>query len=231
MEEVVAKCALGHGTIEIAPPDSYVALDTALQQILSYDWLVLTSANAVGAIVERARHLSIPITNLSAVFIAAIGNATADALTRLGLAVEVTPPQAVAESLAAALSPRVKGKLVLLIRAKVARDVLPEALETAGADVTIVEAYQTIIPVQSIEALRLALTRQMDAVTFTSASSVHNLAALALAAGSVIPQSLKKITIGPITTQALAQHGWTADAEAATASVDSLVEAVIVACR
>ena len=109
--------------IEIAPPDSYVALDTALQQILSYDWLVLTSANAVGAIVERARHLSIPITNLSAVFIAAIGNATADALTRLGLAVELTPPQAVAESLAAALSPRVKGKLVLLIRAKVARDV------------------------------------------------------------------------------------------------------------
>ena len=69
---------------------------------------------------------------------------------------------------------------------------LPEALETAGADVTIVEAYQTIIPVQSIEALRLALTRQMDAVTFTSASSVHNLAALARAAGSVIPQSLKK---------------------------------------
>ena len=67
--------------IEIAPPDSYVALDTALQQILSYDCLVLTSANAVGAIVERARHLSIPITNLSAVFIAAIGNATADALT------------------------------------------------------------------------------------------------------------------------------------------------------
>jgi uroporphyrinogen-III synthase len=216
--------------IEIVPPDSYTALDAALRDLAFYDWLVVTSANALRAIADRLREIGVPVEALSSVYIAAIGNATADAITALGLAVELIPPAAVAESLAAALAPRVTGKQVLLIRAKVARDVLPDTLTAAGAVVTIVDAYQTVIPHNSVDRLRAALldeARPIDAVTFTSASSVQNLVALAEAAGAVIPAPLKKISIGPITTQALKEHGWHADAEAVSAGIEELVAAVV----
>jgi uroporphyrinogen-III synthase len=217
--------------IEIAPPDSYDALDAALRDMVIYDWLVLTSANAVRAIRARLQQLAVPVEALSSVYIAAIGKATADEVTALGLAVELIPPTAVAESLAEALSPLVEGKRVLIIRAKLARDVLPGQLRNAGANVTIVEAYQTIIPAASVEALRYALQKPIDAVTFTSASSVHNLIALVEAAGVVIPPSTKKISIGPITSKALAEHGLHVDAEAIEANIDALADAVVQACN
>ncbi len=213
--------------IEIIPPDSYASLDTALQNIVGYDWLVLTSANAVSAIAARAKQISVPIETLASVYIAAIGKATADAITQLGLAVELIPPRAIAESLADALAPLVSGKRVLIIRAKVARDVLPQALEAAGADVTIAEAYQTTIPSASAEMLREAFAKRIDAITFTSASSVHNMVALTVAADLFIPDQVEKISIGPITTAALAEHGWRADAEATDADVDSMVAACV----
>lgn len=216
-------------TIEIIPPDSYADLDEALTAVACYDWLVLTSANAVDVIAARLETLQIPVEALVAVQIAAIGNATANAVTALGLAVELVPPRAVAESLLETLLPLVKNKdkRVLIIRAKVARDVLPESLRAAGVSVTIVEAYQTIIPAHSIKALQKALAAGLDAITFTSASSVHNLAALAHEAEIWIAPSIRNISIGPVTTQALDHHGWRADAEAENAGIDGLVTAVL----
>jgi uroporphyrinogen-III synthase len=216
--------------IEIVPPESYAALDAALREIVSFDWLVLTSANAVHAIVGRLETMAIPLETLCAVYIAAIGVATADAITALGLPVETIPRRPVAESLAEALAPRVSGERVLLARAKVARDLLPEALRQAGAFVTIADAYQTIIPSQSVDALRsvfLKSNRPIDAITFTSASAVWNFIALLEASGATIPSDVKKISIGPITTQAIEEKGWRADAEAANASIHELVEAVV----
>ena len=228
--EAVGAVVIAIPAIEIAPPDSYDALDAALRDIVCYDWLVLTSANAVRAIADRAHLIGVPIESLSSVYIAAIGNATADAVSALGLAVELIPPVAIAESLAEALGPLVEGKRVLLIRARVARDLLPDTLRNAGANVTIVEAYQTVIPARSLAALRAALQEPIDAVTFTSASSVHNLAALAGAAGVKIPVLAKKISIGPITTKAIEEHGWPVDSEAGHANIDALVDAAVVAC-
>lgn len=215
-------------TIEIAPPDSYDSLDDALRTLATYDWLVLTSANAVEAMADRAKQLGIPIHPPASLSIAAIGNATADAIRALGLEVSLVPPRAVAESLAEALAPRAQGKRVLLLRAKVARDILPAALQAAGASVTLAVAYETIIPPSSIDALRNALLQPLDAVTFTSASSVHNFRALVGAAAVSVPAGLKKISIGPITTRALEENGWRADEQAAVASVDALVDAVVV---
>ena len=216
-------------TIEIVPPDSYQSLDTALADIACYDWLVLTSANAVDAIARRLDVLSIPVEALVAVQIAAIGNATANAVNGLGLQVELIPPRAVAESLLDALLPLVKdkNKRILIIRAKVARDLLPDGLRAAGVSVSIAEAYQTIIPVQAVEELRDALKAGVDAITFTSASSVQNLGALVEKAEVSLPTLTKKISIGPITTQALKEQSWHADAEAENASVDGLVAAVV----
>jgi uroporphyrinogen-III synthase len=216
-------------TVEIVPPDSCDALDAALSDTACYDWLVLTSANAVDAIASRLRFLDIPVEALVAFEIAAIGKATADAINALGLQVELIPPRAIAESLVEALLPLVqnRNKRVLIIRASTARDVLPEALRAAGVSVTIAEAYQSIIPTASVDELQLALTAGIDAVTFTSASCVHNFVALVQKAGVQLPLAVKKISIGPVTTQAIEVHKWVAAAEAASASIDSLVAAVV----
>ncbi len=127
--------------IEIAPPDSYAGLDAALLNARKYQWLILTSVNGVEVLVERlkklaAKTLSSPQETLhvSGPFsIAAMGPATARALEAHGLPVHVVPQKYVAESLVEALRDQVFGQNVLLVRAKVARDVLPAELEKAGA--------------------------------------------------------------------------------------------------
>ncbi len=213
--------------IEIVPPDSFESLDLALYQLADYDWLIFTSVNAVNAMYRRAQELNITLNAPTTLSIAAIGSATANALRTAGLPVHLVPPIAVAESLAEALLPIVAGKRILLLRAKEGRDVLPDALTAAGANVTIAVSYMTTIPEASVEQLRrLAkdLSGSIDAITFTSASSVHNLATLADKAGFPL-EAFCKVSIGPITTAALAEHGWHAHAEAATASIDALVSA------
>ena len=216
-------------TIEIVPPDLYDALDAALSDTACYDWLVLTSANAVDAIASRLRFLKIPVEALVAFEIAAIGKSTADAVNALGLQVELIPPRAIAESLVEALLPLVqnRNKRVLIVRAKMARDILPEALRAAGVSVTIAEAYQSIIPTASVAELQQALTTGVDAITFTSASCVHNFVALVQKAGVHVPSAVKQISIGPITTQAMEEHQWTAAAEAASANIEGLAAAVV----
>lgn len=124
--------------------------------------------------------------------IAAIGPATAHALTQINLAPNLIPPQAVAESLAQALLTHITPghTRILLIRAETARDTLPEALHAAGADVTIAPAYRNLIPENSIPLLQ-ALFRSPstwpDAITFTSSSTATNLLALLEAASLTLP--------------------------------------------
>ena len=137
--------------IELAPPSSFDALDAALAQLSSYDWLIFTSANAVEAFHRRLESAGTARRSRGAVRIAAIGPATARALESVGLAAEVIPPQAVAESLTEALLPHARqadgsATRFLLVRAEDARDVLPDALRAAGAEVTIAPAYRTVVP-------------------------------------------------------------------------------------
>ena len=117
--------------IEIRKPQSYLALDGALKHIQGYDWLILTSANGVEAMWERVRKLRITRRTLNHLQIAAIGPATKQAMVKHGLKVKMVPEEYVAESIAKGLRDKVKGKRVLLIRAKVARDVIPEELRAA----------------------------------------------------------------------------------------------------
>ncbi len=132
-------------TIALAPPASFCALDAALVTLRTYDWLLFTSANAVRALATRARTLNLPPHPRR---IAAIGPATARALAEAGIALnaDLIPPQAVAESLAEALLPHAAGASMLLVRAAEARDLLPEALAAAGAQVTVAEAYRNVVP-------------------------------------------------------------------------------------
>ena len=219
--------------IELAPPASFDALDAALAHLASFDWLIFTSANAVEAFGCRLESAGLNVAGARA-RIAAIGPATARALEPIGLAAELIPPQAVAESLAEALLPQGSQPdgsptRFLLIRAEDARDVLPEALRAAGAEVTIAPAYRTVVPAESIDVIRDLFggaTSDVAAVTFTSSSTARNLLALCEAAGVSLPPSALRVSIGPITTETLRSLGYAPHAEAVTASVAALAQAV-----
>ena len=140
--------------IEIRKPISYQPLDSALRNLATYDWLILTSVNGVEALFERVAKKKIDASALAHLKIAAIGPATRKAIEQHGLRVSVTPKEYVAESVVASLHRRVKGKRVLLVRAKVARDVIPRELREAGAEIDVVEAYETVAPKSSEKRLR-----------------------------------------------------------------------------
>src|SRR5437762_832079 len=143
--------------IEIVPPHSFQSLDDALKTLSRYRWLVLTSVNGVTATLERMRRLKIPRADLKGLKLAAIGSATRQALEVAGLRVNVTPREYVAEAVVAGLRNKVRGQRVLLVRAAVARDVIPRKLRRAGAQVDVRAAYQTRSPAKLRARLRRIL--------------------------------------------------------------------------
>jgi uroporphyrinogen-III synthase len=214
--------------IEIHPPESFAALDAALLALGSYDWLILTSANTVRAIGERATALGIALEQPAALKVAAIGAATADAARRAGLTVALVPKSYVAESLVAGLMERAASQTFLLVRAEIARDVIPDALRGAGALVDDVDAYRNVMPEAAPERLRRALAEGIDAATFTSSSSVTHLAHAARVAGMPWPfAGVAAVSIGPITSVRLRTSGWEPAVEANPSDVPGLVAAVV----
>jgi uroporphyrinogen-III synthase len=220
--------------IEIVPPESYAQLDRALvnlsQSPWHYAWLVVTSANGAQALGERLTSLGIGRTAFEQVKIAAVGAATARALEMVGLRVEVTPAEYVAEALVEALGNRARGERVLMVRAAIARDVIPDALRTGGAAVDVVDAYRTVIPEESVTAVRTILGAGgmgAGAATFTSSSTVTNFLNLLRAAGVEFPRGLRAVSIGPVTSQTLRENGWEPVAEADPHDLGGLVAAVV----
>jgi uroporphyrinogen-III synthase len=214
--------------LEICPPDNFEPLDRALRQLDGYDWLILTSANAVHALVERSAALGLAFESSGLLKVAAVGAATADEARNAGFSVDLTPDKYVAESLVDSISERAIGKKILLARAAVARDVIPDALRTAGAQVDIVDAYQNKIPATAPEQLRQALAKGVDAATFTSSSSVTHLADAAQAGGLGFPfAGVSAASIGPVTSKSLREAGWEPAIEAAPHDIAGLIQAVV----
>ena len=213
--------------LEIQPPEDLAPIDSAIRRLNSYQWLILTSANAVKAVVERSAMLGIAFDQSALPQIAAIGAATAAAARDAGFAVALVPENYVAESLVDAIATQVAGKKILLARAAIARDVIPDALRAAGAIVDVVDAYRNVIPAAAPTLLRKALAQGIDAATFTSSSSVTHLANAARAAGLAFPfTGVAAISIGPITSQTLREYGWEPAAEASPSDIPGLVAAL-----
>lgn len=214
--------------LEILPPASYAALDAAVQALNSYDWLVLTSANAVRALADRASHLGIKLKGAASLQVAVVGPATAREVEALGLRVALLPESYVAESLVVALAEKTRGKRVLLARAEVARDVIPDALREAGAQVDVADAYRNGVPEGASERLKVALAEPLHAVTFTSSSSVTHLKQVAERAGIALPLAgVPAVSIGPITSATLRELGWEPVAEANPHDIAGLITATI----
>ena len=223
--------------IEIRKPQSYRPLDEALKNIGKYDWLILTSVNGVEAMWERLRKLRLTRRTLAHLQIAAIGPATKKAIVKHGLKVKMVPEEYVAESVAKGLRDKVNGKRVVLIRAKVARDVIPEELRAAGAQVDVVEAYETVVPEKSRERLRALMrnvSRRPHIVTFTSSSTAKNFAELLgnSKAGSISPGLLKHVqfaSIGPVTSATLRELQMPVAIEARQFTMGGLLRAIVLA--
>jgi uroporphyrinogen-III synthase len=216
-------------TIEIVPLESYEPLDSALREAKQFAWLVVTSSNAVRVIAERLAELTLPVESLGHLRCAAVGPSTAEALRGLGLEVDMVPERYVGDALAEALKDRVRGQSVLLVRAAVARDVVPDALTASGAAVTVVDAYRTVIPADAVERARstFGTVPLPDAVVFTSGSTVTHLLDVLRDAGLAFPAQVACVSIGPVTSAALRDAGLIVGAEAENASLDGLVDASV----
>ncbi len=212
--------------LDIRPPASFDALDAALRRLGEFEWAIFTSANAVRAVVERAAALG--IVDAVMPMVAAVGEATAAAAENAGFVVAIVPQTYVAEALIESLAGEADGKRVLLARAEIARDLIPDALREAGAEVDVVDAYRNVIPESTPNLLREALARRIDAATFTSSSSATHLAAAAAAAGIPFPfPGVAAISIGPITSQTLRELRWEPAAEADPHDIPGLIAAVV----
>ena len=197
--------------IRIEPPHDPAPLREAARNLARYDWVIFTSANGVRAFFDEVRDLR----GLRAQ-ICAIGPATREAVERFKLLVDLVPQEYVAESLVAALPRDLHGQRILIPRAAVARDVLPQQLRARGATVDVVEAYRTTAPHPPPHP-----HGPVDWVTFTSSSTVKNYLALA---GR--PQS-KLASIGPVTSSTLRMHDLEPTVEAREYTLEGLLSAIV----
>jgi len=216
-------------TIAIEAPESWAPLDRALADLERYDWVVFTSVNGV----EMARRrLPGAGERLAGRRLAAIGPATARALRDWGCPAEVVPDEYVAEALVRELAPLMRaraGARVLVPRAAEARDVLVRELRRLGAEVDEVAAYRTRPSDEGGAALRAALDAgRVDAVTFTSSSTVRHCAAL-FAPGQAA-RALRGVAvacIGPVTRETAREHGLETQIMPTAYTIPALADAIV----
>jgi len=197
-------------TIKITPPKSYKSLDKAIENIEQYEWIVFTSVNGVQSFFDRLKHLGKDIRTLHKAKIAAIGEITAQKVQSRDIKVEMVPENYKAEGLIKLFKKnKIKGSKILIPRAKVARDILPESLIKMGANVDVITSYVTRKPtkLQTNKLIKLLDEEKIDLITFTSSSTVRNFFEL-------IP-NFKQIKnkpliacIGPITAKTVRDHGY-----------------------
>lgn len=216
-------------TIEIREPASYAPLDRAISEIERYDWLIFTSANGVREFWQRFQRPGRSAGDLSAVRIAAIGPATADALRGLGLRADLVPGEYRAEAILREMDPQaLRGKRVLLPRAAGSRDVLPKTLSEWGAEVDEVEAYRTVGVEGDSSWLRARiLDGGVDAITFTSSSTVrHFVERFAGEDPAGLLSGVVVACIGPITRRTAQELGLKVSLVSGVYTVDGLARAL-----
>ena len=218
-------------TIEIRPPEDFGPLDAAIDDLDSFDWLIFTSVNGVEAFVERLGHHGLDVRAVPrGAMIAAIGPATAGKIQDLGLRVDVVPQEFRAEALIESVTgASLAGMKILIPRARIAREILPEKLREAGAEVVVPPAYESHPSLEGRDRLAERIVRgEVDCVTFTASSTVENFIGAfgAEDAARLLAQS-RVACIGPITAQTARGHGIRVDAEAREYTIFGLIEAVV----
>ncbi len=216
-------------TIRLAEPESWQLLDLAIRDLPTYDWVVLTSGNAVRYFFRRMNTLGTDARALANCRICAVGPKTADEIRSFGIKPDLIPADYTAEGVVQEFARLdIQNMRVLFPRADRARDVIPSELKRMGAHVDSPVAYRNIFPERLPPETLFALEkRSVDCITFTSSSTVQNLAAmlgeermLDMLKGVVVA------SIGPITSKSCRDLGLKVDIEPASYTLAALTEAL-----
>lgn len=199
--------------IRILPPEDPVPLELAVAEAGRYRWVVFTSANGVASFFRVVRAQGRDARLLAGARLCAIGPATADALAAHGLLADVVPHEFRGEPAAHAIldaDPDLAGARILLPRAAVAREALPQILTDHGALVDVVAAYRTEgpSPDDALALRELVHRREVDVLTFASPSTVRELAGALGAHADVVAEGFTIACIGPVTARAALEQGW-----------------------
>jgi uroporphyrinogen III methyltransferase/synthase len=217
--------ALGAAVVEL-PSIAIEPLDVSVPDLRAYGWLVLTSVNGVHAFFDRGlAPAGLDSRALGPVRVAAIGPGTAAALADREIRVDLLPERFVAESLLEAFpDPTAPGERVLLARAAHARDVLPDGLGARGYAVDVLPVYRTVTAAPDPDALARVRAGHVDALTFTSSSTVRNFVDVV---GPLPDPAPPVVSIGPVTSDTARELGLTVSAEAAVHTIDGVVATVL----
>ena len=213
------------------PTDDYAALDRAICELATYDWLLLTSANGVAHFFARLFAQGLDARALSHLQVAAIGPATSRALYLYGVKADAVPQEYRAEGVIDMLADKIhQGSRILIARAEKAREILPQRLQALGAEVEVAPAYCTVAEhVDTSSIIEAFQRKKIDLVTFTSSSTVENLVHML---GNV--EVLKQVScavIGPITAETCRKEGIEPQIEAQEYTIDGLLQAICAAFR
>ncbi len=216
---------LGAEVIEL-PTIEIERVPFTLPPLHRYAWLVFTSVNGVRHFFDRGlAPAGLDARALAHLRVAAIGPATADELARRGIRADLVPERFVAESLLESFpAPGAPGERVLVARAAEARDVLVEGLGAQGRVVDVLTVYRTVVGPADPDGLARVRAGEVDAVTFTSSSTVTNLTGLL---GGVPRRQPLAVTIGPVTSERARALGWRVDAEAAEHTIGGLCDTLV----
>ncbi|MGH9342294.1 MAG: uroporphyrinogen-III synthase, partial [Terriglobia bacterium] len=214
--------------IEIRDPASWQPLDRAIRRLNEFDFLLVTSANGVRNFMARTEACGLDSRSLKGIEIGAIGPATAAELARHGIRADFVPREYRAEGLLEELGKReIKGKSFLIPRARVARDLVPHALQERGARVEVIEAYYAAAPDYRPDHLEALLSPAPHVITFTSSSTATNFYKLPIPAETRQKLAGAAIaSIGPVTSATLRSLGLEVAIEARESTVTGLVEAL-----
>ena len=211
----------------------YDILDEALERVDEYHWILFTSLNGVRYFFEHLYSKGMDTRDLKGPDIGVVGKSTADLLLEYGVNADHIPPVFTSDGLAESLLDQgVEGRNILIPRAVEAREILPETLRGAGAQVTIAPVYQNIPPKGRKDELRAELeSGEVDMVTFTSSSTVKNFLTMVDAAGQ---QELERLldgvhiaAIGPITAKTVTDSGLHVDVQPETHTIPAMIQAII----
>jgi uroporphyrinogen III methyltransferase/synthase len=216
-------------TIRLVEPDDWSFLDATIRGMAGYNWLVLTSGNAVRNFFQRLETVGLDARALNSCRVCAVGPKTAEAIRDFGIRPDLVPSDYKAEGVVAELGKQqIAGKRILFPRADRARDIIPRELERMGAYVDSPVAYRNLLPERlPPEAIFALEKRSVDCITFTSSSTVQNLAEM-LGRDMLVDmlRGVSVASIGPVTSRTCRELGLKVDIEPPRSTLAELVAAI-----
>ncbi len=231
LSQLGAEC-IQFPTIEVVPPESFEPMDSAIEHLSQYDWLLFTSVNGVRFFLERLHFLGRDVRDLKGVKLGAIGPKTAGAWMKMGIKPDLVPGEYRAEAIVEGLGGfGIKGKKILIPRAVKAREILPLELRKMGAVVEVVPAYQTVRPDDDVELVKGMLERkEVHMVTFTSSSTVTNFVEMFRTWKETLIEEMASVAsacIGPVTAKTAEGYGFSVDLMPSEYTIDALTEEIV----